>query len=84
MTEITENPKEFAHLLDVTSGTWKFVRAWCLDRIVKLSLKNEEVGLDMEETNAIRGAIRDLRILLAQANPKMDVKSYAIPTTEKY
>ncbi len=52
-------------MIDKHSDTWREVAAWADSELAKASQRIESVGVDLQETENLRGSIRTLRELLA-------------------
>jgi hypothetical protein len=51
--------------IEPLSPTWRAVSAWAAERIEQYRLRLENPGLPPAETENLRGAIRELRVLVA-------------------
>jgi len=55
--------------IDAHSATWVAVSQYAEDRLAELRLRLEGSNLNWEDTQATRAQMRELRLLLAQAEP---------------
>lgn len=51
--------------IDIHSDTWRAIKAHCEAEIAAAHKRNEEIGLQQPQTDAIRGTIAALRSVLA-------------------
>jgi hypothetical protein len=67
-----QNPPKFDRIdcisviegvLDVQSGTWKFIHAWAASELDAARKRNDSLSVSPERTAAIRGEIRTLKRL---------------------
>lgn len=60
--------------IDIGSPSWRTVRKWAEDRLAKQRLKLESIGISPTESDAARGAIRELKDLLRLPEPQPDLQ----------
>jgi len=51
-------------MIDFSNPVWYRVREWAEQEIAKARVKNDALGLSVEETAALRGEIRALKRLI--------------------
>ena len=51
-------------MIDFSNPVWYRVREWAEQEIAKARVKNDALGLSVEETAALRGEIRTLKRLI--------------------
>lgn len=57
-------------MIDVHSETWVYVRDWAQSELERTRNNLESIGLDMAETESLRGRAAALRQLLSLALPR--------------
>ena len=55
--------------IDIHSSTWLAIQDYAGNRLAELRLSLESSSLNWEDTQAKRAQMRELRLLLAQAEP---------------
>ena len=55
-------------MIDFQSATWHLLRKWAEEQLARAREKNDAVGLNDEDTAALRGEIRTLKRLLDLPN----------------
>jgi hypothetical protein len=62
-------------MIDFTGDTWKAVKARTEERLATLRTRLESEGLGIDETNSLRGAIKELKLQLDLAKPEPKIPS---------
>jgi hypothetical protein len=56
-------------VLDIYSGTWRFMEAWAQSHLQEARAKNDNPNRDIIQTSLLRGEIKTLKSILDLAKP---------------
>ena len=68
--------------LDLLSPSWLYIKEYTEHRLVELRDKNESPGLNIDETNILKGKIQYAKEIIKLADEKTNFKKPVVENTD--